>query len=221
MMYTAASAAYDTTHHKYDRIATNSSWTLKQMSLYHDVDESICSVIHPTASISTDIDGGQGDRYISMSRIDRGKRIDDIVNVMNELQLPTTVAGTGPDLSRVKAMGDQHIEFPGWVSGQAKRDLLRSAKAMLITCRRESFGISALEALMAGVPLIAIEGSAVDEMIVHGKNGYICDADRLDAMIRRFEADGVDWSPSQIQTHALDRYPPDAFGYNIRKWVHD
>jgi len=221
MMYTAASTAYDTTHHKYDGIATNSSWTLKQISLYHDVDESICSVIHPTASVSTDIDGGEGDRYISMSRIDRGKRIDDIVTVMNELKLPTTVAGTGPNLPGVKAMADEHIEFPGWVSGRAKRNLLRSAKAMIITCRRESFGISALEAITAGVPLIAIKGSAVDEMIKPGKNGYICEQDRLAATIRRFESDGVEWGPSQIRADAENRYSPDGFAASIRTFVDD
>jgi glycosyltransferase involved in cell wall biosynthesis len=92
---------------------------------------------------------------------------------------------------------------------------------MIITCRRESFGISALEAITAGVPLIAIKGSAVDEMIMPGKNGYICEQNGLAATIRRFEADGVEWGPLQIRADAADRYSPDTFAESIRTFVDD
>jgi len=221
MMFTAASTAYAATLNKYSRIACNSCFTAKQMSLFHGLDDSVFSIIHPTASVLPSLDTIQGDTYVSMSRISDEKQIDVLVNIMNDLKLPTTIAGTGPNLARVKSMADAHIDFPGWVSGEGKRDLLKSAKAMVILCKTESFGISALEALMAGVPIIAIEGSAVDEMIIHGKNGYACKAQELAGTIARFEDVGVKWKPSKIQSDATRRYPPEAFNEKIRKWVYE
>ncbi len=57
----------------------------------------------------------------------------------------------------VKQIGDNSIEYVGQISGKNKFDVLQKSKAMVISSRFESFGITALEAMQFGKPLIAFD----------------------------------------------------------------
>ncbi|MGN6089573.1 MAG: glycosyltransferase family 4 protein [Actinomycetales bacterium] len=57
------------------------------------------------------------------------------------------------------------------------RELLHEADVFVATARLESFGIAALEARCAGVPVIALAGTGVADFVAHGHEGWIADSD--------------------------------------------
>ena len=77
--------------------------------------------------------------------------------------------------SRVKPLIDgRQIKFLGEVSNQARSVYLRQAKALLFPIRwREPFGLTMIEAMACGTPVIAFKEGSVPEVVKQGKTGYI------------------------------------------------
>jgi glycosyltransferase involved in cell wall biosynthesis len=68
--------------------------------------------------------------------------------------------------------GDRVI---GRVGGLAKRDLLAAARCLVFPIRwEEPFGLVMIEAMVTGTPVVALRAGSVDEIVVDGKTGYVC-----------------------------------------------
>jgi glycosyltransferase involved in cell wall biosynthesis len=77
----------------------------------------------------------------------------------------------------------------GWIAGARKRRLLAGARCVLIPSRiAETSSLAAMEALAAGVPVIAYPAGALPEIIEHGRTGFI--AEDVAAMARAIRAVG-------------------------------
>lgn len=67
------------------------------------------------------------------------------------------------------------VDFCRNISDEHRRDLLDRALAVLYTPANEHFGIVPLEAMAAGVAVVAVNSGGPVESIVHGITGYLCD----------------------------------------------
>ncbi len=78
------------------------------------------------------------------------------------------------------------MRFTGRISPGQVRDELARADAFLAPGRRESFGIAALEARTAGVPVLALEGTGVTSFVRDGVEGVLAADDNqlIDALVR-------------------------------------
>ena len=104
--------------------------------------------------------------------------------------LPATLvlAGDGPDrdlaeqeVDRLKLGRD--VRFLGKVDQVA--ELLRGSDLFLLPSQNESFGLSALEAMACGVPVIATRACGLPEVVVEGETGYLAPVGAVDVMIER------------------------------------
>lgn len=69
----------------------------------------------------------------------------------------------------------KQVKFIGEVNHQQKVDLLKNAKAMISPIQwDEPFGITTIESLACGTPVIAINRGSMSELIEDGKVGYLC-----------------------------------------------
>lgn len=119
-------------------------------------------------------------RLVLASRLAREKRPDLAIDTVAALRrrgidAQLTVFGTGPLLAslRVAAAG-LPVEFAGFTSDRATFAwALATADVVLAPGPAETFGLSALEALAAGTPVVAASGAAVDELLqgAHGSAG--------------------------------------------------
>jgi len=118
------------------------------------------TVIHPPVDVDyfTLDDNrrpGHGDYYFTMSRFVPYKRIDLIARAF--AQLPDKrliIAGTGPDLPKVRAAAGSNVELVGRVERAEAKSLLAGSRAFLFAAE-EDFGIAPVEAQACGVPVIA------------------------------------------------------------------
>lgn len=83
------------------------------------------------------------------------------------------IAGTGPDEQKIEhliaslGLADS-VDLVGWVSGEHKRSLVRSARLVVVPSRHETFGLVAVEALAAGTPVIIFDIPCLREVVPAG-----------------------------------------------------
>ena len=97
------------------------------------------------------------------------------------------LVGDGPEQAecrRVAAEGGvaDKVVFLG--ERDALPGLLAPASAFCLTSREESFGLSALEAMACGTPVLATRVGGVSEVVEDGVSGLLCDADDLEGYAR-------------------------------------
>jgi glycosyltransferase involved in cell wall biosynthesis len=128
-------------------------------------------------------------RLAFIGRFDRQKGIDILLDTLRRFALPqvefeivgANVVGEDPvELSEVPG----NLHFHGWLPRARTLDLLNSVDALVMPSRWEAFGLTAIEAMRASVPVIASNRGALPEVVQHGVGGYIFDLDNRDALGR-------------------------------------
>ena len=133
---------------------------------------------------------GDGKRIlIHISNFRPVKRVTDIVRIFDRVrrEVPSVLVmvGDGPDRisaeEEARALGLEHdVRFLGRIDAVAP--LLASADLFVLTSDRESFGLSALEALACGVPALAYDAGGIREVVTDGTTGALRPVGDLDAM---------------------------------------
>jgi L-malate glycosyltransferase len=117
------------------------------------------------------------------------KRIKDVVQIFARVQarIPSVLVmvGDGPDRdvaeSEAKALGiDDRVFFLGKIDAVAP--LLAGADLFLLPSDKESFGLSALEALASGVPVIGTMAGGLPEVVRHGETGFLFGVGDVESM---------------------------------------
>ncbi|MGL4177382.1 MAG: glycosyltransferase [Dermatophilaceae bacterium] len=95
--------------------------------------------------------------------------------------LRATVVGDGPQRPVLERYARAHdldwVALPGRVERTELRALHHAADLYLSTARLEAFGIAALEAHVAGVPVVARRGTGIEDFVTDGVDGVLADTD--------------------------------------------
>ena len=122
----------------------------------------------------------EGKILVHISNFRPVKRVAEIVLAFREIsrEVPSRLflAGEGPELGPVKDLVQREglsrrVEFLG--NQTAVPELLRGADLYLLASETESFGLSALEAMACGVPVIAPNVGGLPEVVTHGETGFL------------------------------------------------
>jgi N-acetyl-alpha-D-glucosaminyl L-malate synthase BshA len=117
------------------------------------------------------------------------KRVGDVIRVFANVnkELPSTLVmiGDGPDRAiaeeEARLLGvHRSVHFLGKLESVAP--LLAGADLFLLPSQSESFGLSALEALASGVPVVATDAGGIKEVVVQGETGFLYPVGDVDAM---------------------------------------
>lgn len=110
------------------------------------------------------------------------KRVTDVVKIFAEvltyLPCKLLLVGDGPDRKEAEALARElnlcdHVKFLG--SQTSLVELLSISDIFLLPSQSESFGLSALEAMSCGVPVVASNIGGIPEVVNHGDNGYVAE----------------------------------------------
>jgi len=133
---------------------------------------------------------------VSVMRLARRKRPRHFVEMLRAarrlvpdgIELEAIVIGDGPLRTAVQRLIDNHrmaswVRITGQLDAAAIRQIYRRADIYVAPATLESFGIAALEARCAGLPVIAHEGTGVTDFITHGQHGLLARGDRHMALL--------------------------------------
>ncbi len=104
--------------------------------------------------------------------------------------LRASVIGDGPLRRAAERYVARHemgwVDLLGTRSREQVRSVLHDADVFVATARLESFGIAALEARAAGVPVVALSGTGVADFVRHGREGLLArdDDDLVASLVR-------------------------------------
>lgn len=108
--------------------------------------------------------------YLIVSRIVGGKGLELAVEAANKLKVPLKVVGSPAGYSgtyeELKKKAGPTVEFLGFVSDEELAELYAGAKAFLALARDEDFGITPVEAMAVGTPVVAFAGGGYLETVV-------------------------------------------------------
>ncbi|MCX6170463.1 MAG: N-acetyl-alpha-D-glucosaminyl L-malate synthase BshA [Ignavibacteriales bacterium] len=119
------------------------------------------------------------------------KRVADTIRVLEKVkkEIPTklVLVGDGPERSDCERLAreldlQKDVVFLGKQDGLV--EILNAADLFLMPSQSESFGLSALEAMACGVPVVSTSVGGLPELNIHNETGYIAEIGDIDRMAK-------------------------------------
>jgi glycosyltransferase involved in cell wall biosynthesis len=160
-------------------------------------------IIYPPVQTSYPaVQGAPEDYFLVVSRLIPYKRIDLAVQAFNHLGLPLRIIGTGRDSAALRSMAKPNIQFLGYLPDAEVRAQMARCRAFLFP-GEEDFGITPLEAMAAGRPVIAYGAGGALDTIEEGRTGLFFRDPTPEALaeaVRKLEQ--YDFDPDCLRRHA-------------------
>ncbi len=158
-------------------------------------------VIHPGTNIEPFRNSKKttGEYYLCLGRLVRSKGVEIAVGACNNLKLPLKVAGSGPMYEELTKQAGQTVQILGSVSDDERVQLLSGARALLLLEEQPDFGITAVEAMAAGTPVIAVKAGGYLETVKEGITGEFISS----ATVSELEKALKSFNPSKFKEQTL------------------
>lgn len=148
--------------------------------IYNFIDTSRYIVYNPDECIRKKIAPGGEKLIMHMSNFRPVKRIPDLIRAFQIIQksIPAKLVliGDGPERQIAEDLVHQlrlndHVNFIGKI--KSAEQVLPCADLFMLPSDAESFGLSSLEAMASGVPVISTNAGGVPEVMIHGETGFL------------------------------------------------
>lgn len=123
------------------------------------------------------------DYFLWVGRLVPYKKVDLIIRTFNDLGWPLKIIGRGPEEIKLKKMAHSNIEFLGAITDNRRDWYYERARAFIFPVD-EDFGITPVEAMAAGRPVIAYAKGGATETVIDGRNGIFFQEQNCQSLIR-------------------------------------
>ena len=199
-----------------DKIIANSKFIARRIKKYYKRDS---VVINPPVNVGDFKISRERQKYfLAAGRLMAYKRFDIVVEAFNQLGLPLKIISRGPEYARLKKMAKSNIEFLGRVSDEELRRHFSQCQALIFP-QEEDFGITAIEAMASGTPLIAYRGGDIPEHVEEGKTGIFFEeqtAASIIGAIKKFDAAHYD---SEYIRQSVLKFDKSEFKARIKDYI--
>lgn len=199
-----------------DKFLANSNTVKQRIKKYYNAE---AQVIYPPVDIHKFYISPQTDKYyLAGGRLVPYKRYDLIVKAFNKLNEPLKIFGIGPEYGRLKTMAKANVQFLGNITEEEKAYLYSKSLAF-INPQEEDFGITAIEAMASGRPVIAYHRGGASETITAGVSGEFLEDqtwENLANTIIHFKPEK--FKPEEIRQTIL-KFNKDRFKREIKNFI--
>jgi glycosyltransferase involved in cell wall biosynthesis len=201
-----------------DYFIANSTHVQKRIQKYyrHNSD-----VIYPPVDAGRfKLSNHEGQYFLAVGRLTPYKKFDLLVDTFNELNMPLLIVGTGKDEENLKKKAGRFITFLGHVPDNQLNEIYEKARALIFP-QTEDFGITPLEAMSCGKPIIAYGDGGALETVIPGTTGlffYEQTKESLKQAVLEFGA--MKFSASAIRKHA-GKFDKKIFEDNLKQYLEE
>jgi glycosyltransferase involved in cell wall biosynthesis len=146
------------------------------------------------------------------------KRFDLAVAACTRLELPLTVIGDGPEHRHLRKMAGPTIIFLGKVSDQVLAEEYGKAQALIFP-GLDDFGITPVEAMAAGAPVIAYKGGGALDYVLPGKTGLFFEEPTVESLVSALQQFPKQQFNSLAISHTADNFSVARFNQKMRLLV--
>jgi glycosyltransferase involved in cell wall biosynthesis len=184
-----------------DLLVANSTAVRERIRRFYDRD---AAVVHPPVEVDELQPGGAGsrNRFLWVGRLVPYKRPLEVAEAFRGLPQRLTMVGIGPQEEELRTRLPENVELRGWISREELRRLYREAAGFLHV-GEEDFGITMVEALAAGVPVIALNAGGARDIVRDGVDGFLVGEPTVDALRAAIErVDATEWDRAALADRA-------------------
>lgn len=168
-------------HHRTWRQLIVTSPFVREQAMASGFDGDRIAVVPYFTEIPEVVEPVSSTRVLYVGRVAREKGADLVVEALAQCQgdWRGVIIGDGIDMpyvrQRVTALGlDDRFEFPGWMTGEALADQYRRAGIVVVPSRLpEPFGITGIEAMAHGRPVVAFRTGGIPSWLEDGIGGWL------------------------------------------------
>lgn len=160
-----------------------------------------------------------GDFYLYIGRLEPEKRVEEVIRACILTRKHLIVAGTGSLYKVLRQKYGRIVDFLGYISERDKIKLLSRCKAVIYPTAGESFGITVIEALASGKPVIVSNDGFPAMLVKNTGFGYICDGS-IEGIERALKViDKEKYEPDKIISYVRKHFDFDVFKKKLWFWL--
>jgi glycosyltransferase involved in cell wall biosynthesis len=189
-----------------DYFVANSREVAGRIRRYYGRD---AEVVHPPVDVerfaASESPASADTPYLVVSHLAGYKRVDIAVDACTRTARPLVVVGTGPELERLRSRAGPTVNFLGYQSDAEIARHYAASRALLFP-GLEDFGITPVEAMASGRPVIAYAQGGALETVQHGVTGiHFRDqtVESLVAAMEELERGTHRFDPIQLRAYAM------------------
>jgi len=184
------------------RFIANSNFVRDRIRRHYDRD---AEIIHPfvdDAFLAEPLTQDRDDYHLVVSALVPYKRIDLAVAAAMASDRRLVIIGGGPLLEELRAHSGPNVELLGAVPRQVIIERMARARSLILP-GVEDFGITPLEAMAVGTPVVALGEGGVRDSVLDGETGIFFDRPEVDSLRRALDTvESRPWDRENIRSRA-------------------
>ena len=200
-----------------DVYIANSSTVAKRIEQYYGTKSLM--VNYPIDSNKFSYSDRKDDFYLVACRLFGYKKVNVIIEAFNQLQLPLSIIGDGPERKNLEAQAGKNIQFLGYVSDRERQELMAKARTVVVAAL-EDYGLVPVEANASGTPVISYGAGGVLDTQISGKTGVFFNSQTAEDLKEAIlKAENIKWDSSSIRSHAISNFSEVVFFQKITEII--
>lgn len=166
-----------------DYFFANSRNVQKRISKFYRRDSQI---VYPGIDTSDFIRRKKGNYFLIVSRLSKYKKIGLAVKAFNETNERLLVIGDGPERKRLTKLANKNVEILGYKTDEVVKNYYSRARGFIFP-QEEDFGLTPIEAMASGVPVIAYKKGGALETIKEKKTGLYFENQTVSSLTKKLK----------------------------------
>lgn len=200
-----------------DFLLANSQNVKNRIKKYYKRDS---MVLNPPVDLKRFKKGKKNEYYLVVSRLIPYKKVDLAVRACKRLGRKLVIIGNGPEMSKLKALSNNFIHFKGDLTDNQTANYYKNALAFIFTAN-EDFGITPLESMACGKPVICFGKGGATESVINKKTGIFFEKQNVNSLVKAIlEFEKMSFNSNLIVKRA-QKFSEENFVKNIKKIIEE